>query len=99
QIDGDHEVRFLGDQQPRKRRQMPSGSLQWAHLYGGIDKGTRVSGYSKQIQLINSSSRPPNGIVKPFLFFDNSIGNRITLSSKLGYSSLQSRKIIGFYGS
>ena len=28
------------------------------------------------------SSRPLNGIVKPFLFFDSSIGNRITFASR-----------------
>jgi len=36
---------------PRKRHQMPSGSLQWVHSYDETDKDTRVTGYFKKIQL------------------------------------------------
>src|SRR5262249_44910203 len=35
-----------------------------------------------QADSTNTSSRPLNGIVKPFLFFDSSIGNRITCASR-----------------
>jgi hypothetical protein len=50
---------------------MPSGSLQWVHLYDETDKDTRVTGYSEQIQLTNSSRQPLNGIVKTLLVFDS----------------------------
>ena len=42
---------FLGGRQLRKRRQMPSGNLQSVHRCDETDKDTRVTGYSKQIQL------------------------------------------------
>ena len=67
---------------------MPSGSLQWVHRYDGIDKDTRVDRLF-QADSTNSSSRPLNGIVKPFLFFDSSIGNRITLCFQINVFVLQ----------
>jgi hypothetical protein len=36
---------------------MPSGSLQWVHPYGGIDKDTRATGYSKLLEQVIAADR------------------------------------------